>query len=146
MNHTSINISYAEDTRDAYHGYSTANISWTKPQGMYEQLHPVYTAVVVNHMDTLFFCSTDHEYLTSYTIFIYTRTERCGGLNNMYTYRNIRKVKFHNIISWYYYSLVSVLGCNSVSHQCYRTQWSTHVWMLLHHICKSNSAQHCKLA
>ena len=66
----------------------------------------------------------------------------------MYTYRNIRKVKFHNnnYQLVYYNSVVSVLGCNLVSRQCYRTQWSTHVWMLLHHICKSNSAQHCKLA
>ena len=52
----------------------------------------VYNTVVVYNE---IFSSIDYQYLTSYTIFIYTRTERCGGVNHMYEYRNIRKVELH---------------------------------------------------
>ena len=33
MDHSTVSVSYAEDTRDLFNGYSLANISWTRPQG-----------------------------------------------------------------------------------------------------------------
>ena len=43
MSKDSISISYSEDARDGYLGYSVANISWTKPQGMYWSTHSLVT-------------------------------------------------------------------------------------------------------
>jgi hypothetical protein len=66
VNESTISISYNEDTRDGYLGYAVANISWARPQ--------------------------DYQHLTSYTIHIFTKKERCGGLNTILSYNNIRKV------------------------------------------------------
>ena len=33
VDHSAVSVSYSEDTRDVYLGYSTANISWARPLG-----------------------------------------------------------------------------------------------------------------
>lgn len=74
-----------EDTRESYLGYSTANISWTKPNSelfMHEINGWIYEALLVS----------DNQFLTSYSIYVHTTSNVCGGVNGVYSFNKINKV------------------------------------------------------
>lgn len=66
VDRSSIGVQYTEDNRPDFLGYAVANISWERPEESYQ-------------------------FLTSYTIRIFSETAECGGPNVLYSYNNISR-------------------------------------------------------